>query len=137
MPKLEQWSPQILALLRIVTALLFLEHGLVKLFGFPTAFSGTSGPLPPLVAVAAVIELAGGALIAAGLFTRIAALICSGEMAVAYFMAHLPASFWPAINRGESAILFCFVFLYLVFAGPGAFSLDNALRGTRSVPVTA
>ena len=131
MPKLEQWSPQILALLRIVTALLFLEHGLVKLFGFPAPFSGTSGPLPPLEAVAAVIELVGGALIAAGLFTRIAAFICSGEMAVAYFMAHAPRGFFPMLNQGELAAIYCFVFLYFAIAGGRFLDLGQTHHKTR------
>ena len=127
MPNLTAWSPQALAVLRIMTALLFLEHGTMKLFGFPAPMPG---PLPPLIMAAAAIEIAAGALIALGLFTRIAALVASGEMAVAYFMSHASKSFWPILNMGEAAILFCFVFLFLVFAGPGAWALDNA-RGRR------
>ncbi len=80
---------------------------------------------------AAVIEIVGGALIAAGVFTRIAAFIASGEMAAAYFMAHAPVSFWPGVNQGDAAILFCFVFFYLVFAGPGAWTLDRSVRTSR------
>src|SRR5215475_6618842 len=127
MSQLEIWSPRVLAALRIITALLFIEHGLMKLVAFPAAVPGLPSPLPTLLVVAAAIEIVGGALIAVGLFTRIAAFICSGEMAVAYFMFHAPKSFWPAVNQGEGAILFSFVFLYLAFAGAGAWSLDALL----------
>jgi putative oxidoreductase len=129
---LDAWSPRVLAVLRITTALLFVEHGLMKLAHFSAAVSGVPDPLPPLLIAAAVIEVIGGLLIAAGLFTRSAAFLCSGEMAAAYFMAHAPQSFWPAVNQGGAAILFCFVFLYLVFAGPGAWSLDALIRGRRT-----
>ncbi|MEW5684203.1 MAG: DoxX family protein [Pseudomonadota bacterium] len=125
MPNVAAWSPGVLALLRIVTALLFMEHGLMKLIHFPAAQPGAPDPLPPMLLAAAVIEVVGGALIAAGLFTRLAAFICSGQMAVAYFMAHGSQGFWPALNGGEPAILFCFVFLYLAAAGPGAWSIDG------------
>jgi len=128
MSKLDAWSPYALALLRITSALIFMEHGLMKLFHFPAAHPGVPDPLPALLFVAAIIEVAGGVLIATGLLTRIAAFICSGQMAAAYFMAHAPKSFWPALNQGDSAILFSFVFLYLTFAGPGAWSLDALLR---------
>ena len=128
MPNLDAWSPRVLSILRIVTALLFMEHGLMKLFHFPAAQPGAPSPLPPLLLAGAVIEVAGGGLIALGLFTRAAAFICSGEMAVGYFMVHAPQGFYPAINKGEAAILYCFVFLYLVFAGPGFWSLDALIR---------
>jgi putative oxidoreductase len=121
--RLSAFSPQALALLRIVTALLFISHGTGKLLGFPD--TGMSPPLLSLAGFAGVLEIVGGILIVLGLFTRSAAFILSGEMAVAYFMAHAPHSFFPIVNQGESAVLFCFVFLYLVFAGPGAWSLDN------------
>jgi putative oxidoreductase len=102
----------------------------MKFFAFPAPFP-MPGPLPPLLMAAGVIELVTGVLIALGLFTRIAAFIASGEMAVGYFMMHASKSFWPAVNQGETAILFCFVFLYLAAAGPGAWSIDNArVRGT-------
>jgi len=127
MPDLETWSPRVLAAVRIITALLFIEHGLMKLVAFPAAVPGLPTPLPAILVAAALIEIVGGALIAVGLFTRITAFICSGEMAVAYFMFHAPQSFWPAVNNGDAAILYCFVFLYLAFAGGGAWSLDARL----------
>jgi putative oxidoreductase len=126
-------GPILLSVLRIVAALLFLEHGAIKLFGFPP---GSPMPMPAaftLLWFAAVIELVGGALIALGLFTRSAAFICAGEMALAYFMAHAPQGFFPAINMGDAAILFCFVFLYLAAAGPGAWSIDGARM--RNAPI--
>lgn len=109
-----------------MTGLLFVEHALSKFFGFPTAFP-VPGPLPPLLLAAGTIELVAGVLITFGLFTRTAAFIASGEMAIAYFMQHAPKSFWPLANGGEGAILFCFAFLYLVFAGPGPWSVDAML----------
>jgi putative oxidoreductase len=131
MPQLDTWSPRVLAVVRIITALLFIEHGLMKLVGFPAAVPGLPTPLPAILLAAAVIEIVGGALIAVGLFTRVAAFICSGQMAVAYFMFHAPQGLWPAVNQGEPAILFCFVFLYLAFAGAGAWSLDAYLPSSR------
>jgi putative oxidoreductase len=126
--RLDAWSPHARAILRIITGLLFVEHGLVKLVHFPVASPQIPDPLPALLVAAALIELVGGLLVTAGLFTRIAALVCSGEMAVAYFMAHAPRSFWPAVNQGEGAILYCFIFLYFVFAGGGAWRLDALVR---------
>lgn len=120
-----RWSPQLLGLLRIVAGLLFLAHGVVKLFGFPPGAEPGVQPLASLFGVGAVIELLTGALIAIGLFTRPAALIASGQMAVAYWMFHAPSSPYPVINGGEPAILFCFIFLYFVGSGPGAFSADK------------
>ena len=122
---LSRWQPQLLAILRIVVGLLFLEHATQKFWGFPVPFP-MSGPLPPLILAAGTIELIAGILVTIGLFTRLAAFIASGEMAVAYFYGHFPKGFWPAENMGEAAILFCFVFLYLAAAGPGAWSLDGA-----------
>jgi putative oxidoreductase len=121
--RLSPFRPQFLAILRIVTALLFLAHGTAKLLGFPE--TGMSPPLFSIFGLAGILEIVGGILLILGLFTRPVAFILAGEMAVAYFMAHAPESFFPIINRGESAILFCFVFLYLVFAGAGAWSLDH------------
>jgi putative oxidoreductase len=125
---LSRWQPQLLALLRIVVGLLFLEHGLSKFFGFPVPFPVQ--PLPPLLVAAGVIEVAAGALVTLGLFTCLAAFIASGEMAIGYWTWHFPKSPWPVANMGEGAILFCFVFLYLAAAGPGAWSVDGA-RGVR------
>ena len=123
LPWLGRWQPQLLALLRIVVGLLFLEHALSKFFAFPVPFP--VHPLPPLLIAAGVIELVTGLLVTLGLFTRIAAFIASGEMAVGYFMSHFPQGFWPIANKGEAAILFCFVFLYIAAAGPGAWSIDG------------
>ncbi|ASR06259.1 MULTISPECIES: DoxX family protein [Rhizobium] len=121
--RLSAYRPYGLAALRIITALLFIEHGTMKLFAFPVA--QMEGSLPPLMLFAALLELIGGILILVGLLTRPVAFLLAGEMAVAYFMAHAPSSFFPAVNQGDAAILFCFVFFYLVFAGPGAFAVDN------------
>lgn len=120
---LDKYESLILGIARIIVGLLFLEHGLMKLVGFPAAMG--DGHLPPLMLAAGVIELVGGALVTLGLFSRIAAFICSGQMAVAYFIAHAPQSFWPALNKGEAAILFCFFFLYLAAAGPGSLALNR------------
>ena len=128
MPNLDAWSPRVLSILRIITALLFMEHGLMKLFHFPAAQPGAPDPLPTMLLVAAWLEVVGGGLIALGLFTRLAAFVCSGEMAVAYFMAHAPQGLYPALNMGEAAVLYCFVFFYLIFAGPGPWSLDALIR---------
>ena len=120
---MDRWSPYVLSILRIAAALLFLEHGLSKLFGFPIP-----GPtLNNLLILAALIETVGGLLLLVGAYTRIVAFILSGEMAFAYFMAHAPRSFYPIANGGQGAILFCFIFLYLAFAGGGAWSVDRAL----------
>lgn len=118
------WAPRMLSVLRIMTALLFLAHGTQKLFGFPAPQY-----MPEAFTMgwfAAVIELVGGVLLTLGLFTRAAAFICAGEMAFAYFIAHFPKSFFPAVNGGDAAVLFCFVFLYLFVAGGGAWSVDAA-----------
>jgi putative oxidoreductase len=130
MTDLNRWSPQALGLLRIITALLFMEHGLMKLFGFPGPQPGTPDTLSTLLLIAALIETIGGALVALGLGTRIAAFLCSGEMAVGYFIAHFPRGFWPGLNEGDGAILYCFIFFYLIFAGPGAWSLDALFNRT-------
>lgn len=128
------WAPRVLALLRVVTALLFLEHATMKFLQFPAPIPGMTYPLPTIMLVAGTIEVVTSGLIVVGFHTRLAAFIASGEMAAAYFMAHAPQSFWPALNMGEPAVLFCFVFLYLAFAGAGAWALDNVLRATRRHP---
>ena len=121
---LDRWRPEALAVLRIMTALLFLAHGTGKLLGFPDI--GFRADLLSLPGIAAILEIVGGVLLVLGLFTRPVAFILSGEMAVAYFMAHAPQGFFPIVNQGELAVLYSFVFLYFVFAGAGAWSLDNA-----------
>jgi putative oxidoreductase len=116
------WTARMLSVLRIVAALLFMEHGTQKLFGFPASeFSPSIMTLPWF---AGVLEVFGGAALLLGVFTRPVAFVLSGQMAVAYWMAHAPGSAFPVVNGGDAAILFCFVFLYIVFAGPGAWSLD-------------
>jgi len=120
------WSPRLLSVLRIVSALLFMQHGSQKLFGFPPS-PQLSGPLPPLLLTAGVMEFFGGVLLLLGLFTRPVAFLLSGEMAVAYFRSHAPRGLWPVLNGGELSVLYCFLFLYLSVAGGGAWSVD-ALR---------
>ena len=120
---LSKYSPQILGVVRIVVGLLFLEHGLMKIVGFPAPMG--HGALPPMIMAAGIIELVGGALVVLGLFSRFAAFICSGEMAVAYFTAHMARGIYPAMNGGDPAILFCFIFLYLAAAGPGSFAINQ------------
>jgi putative oxidoreductase len=115
-----------LSILRIVVGLLFLEHGSQKILHFPP---GDHYPaIATMAGVSGLIELIGGTLFALGLFTRVAAFIMSGEMAVAYFMVHAPHGFYPVLNKGELAVVYCLVFLYFVFAGGGVFSLDAAMR---------
>ena len=120
------WAPRVLSLVRIVVGLLFLEHGTSKLFGFPhvAAFAH----LPPLILAAGIIETVGSILLILGLFTRWAAFIMSGEMAVAYFMVFAPRGFFPLLNHGDSLILYSFIFFYIFFVGPGPWSLDYLLR---------
>ena len=120
---LKMWSPRVLSFLRIMAALLFLAHGTQKLLEFPPRTFDVR-PLT-LIWTAGIIEVATGILLALGLFTRAAALLASGTMAVAYFLIHAPNGFHPALNGGEPAILFCFIFLYLAFAGPGRWSVDH------------
>jgi putative oxidoreductase len=127
------WSPQLLSILRLMSGLLFLEHGTSKLLGLPPSAMHPQGPPPPafmalLAHASGPIELIGGILLAIGLFTRPTAFILSGEMAVAYFTAHAPKGFFPMMgggNGGEIAVLYCFVFLYLAAAGGGPWSLDR------------
>ena len=122
-----RFAPYFYALLRIVAGLMFALHGSQKLLGFP----GGKPPVPvaSFIGVAGIIELAGGLMIALGLFASIAAFIASGEMAVAYFKAHFPQNFWPVLNQGELAVLYCFLFLYIAAAGSGIWSIDAVRRG--------
>lgn len=123
------WGPRMLSVLRIVVALLFIEHGTQKLFGFPIPPAGGQGPaMFTMLWYAAILEAAGGLLVLVGLFTRPVAFVLSGEMAVAYFMAHAPRGMFPAGNGGDAAVLFCFAFLYLAAAGAGPWSIDANRR---------
>ncbi|HVF54877.1 MAG TPA: DoxX family protein [Pyrinomonadaceae bacterium] len=122
------WASRLLSVLRIITGFLFMAHGGQKLFGFPAPMPGGGAPLMSLVGVAGILEFFGGLLILLGLFTRPVAFILSGLMAVAYFMGHAPGGFWPLVNKGETAVLYCFIFLYLAAAGGGAWSLDRLWR---------
>jgi putative oxidoreductase len=129
---LERYSPYALGVLRIVTALIFLLHGAQKLFGFPALPAG--GAMPEIFSFmwfGGALEFFGGLLLLGGLFTRCVAFVLAGEMAVAYWMFHAPKSIFPVLNGGDAAILYCFVFLYIVFAGPGAGSIDQAREGSR------
>jgi len=124
---LTKYQPQLLSILRIVAGLLFLEHGMQKILHFPPMAMAVPPNMAMIIMAAGWIELIGGALILVGLFTRIAAFICSGEMAVAYWFAHVAkGGFFPAVNGGDAAILFCFVFLYIAAAGPGPWSIDRS-----------
>jgi putative oxidoreductase len=130
--KLSAWAPRLLSVMRIVIAFTFMAHGTQKLFGFPpSAQPGPSPAMMSLPGIAGVLEFVGGALLLVGLFTRPVAFVLSGLMAVAYFMAHAPQGFWPIVNRGELAVVYCFVFLYLAAAGGGPWSLDAILRRVR------
>jgi putative oxidoreductase len=136
--RLPPWLPGVMhSLLRVVTGLLFIEHGLQKLFGLLVDPSQPwSGPPPAFSQfwVAGMLETFGGLLIVLGLVTRPVAFLLAGEMAVAYFTAHLPRSFWPVINGGEHTVLYCFIYLYLFATGPGPYSLDAAVRRRRLSP---
>ena len=121
--RMETWRPYILSILRIVVGLLFLEHGLSKVFGFPIPGPTLNG----LLVLAAFLETVGAFLFLVGAYTRIVAFILSGEMAFAYFIAHAPRSFFPLANQGELAIVYCFLFLYFAFAGGGPWSVDRAM----------
>jgi putative oxidoreductase len=123
----QSWAPRLLSVLRIIIGLLFIEHGTSKFFGFPSGGDTGSVALFSLIGLSGVLELVGGVLLTLGLFTRITAFILSGEMAVAYFVVHAPSSFFPLINRGEPAVFYCFLFLYIAAAGAGPWSID-ALR---------
>lgn len=129
-PSPPSFSSYVLSVVRIVVGLLFLEHGTAKYLGFPAMQRATE--TMSMSGVGGLLELIGGALIVVGLFTRPVAFLLCGEMAVAYFYAHFPRNFFPVINGGDAAILYCFVFLYLMFAGAGPWSLDALLTRGRS-----
>ncbi len=122
------WAPRVLSVLRIASALLFMQHGTMKLLDYPPSGQFADLQLVSIVGLAGILELFGGALLLIGLYTRPVAFILSGMMAVAYFMAHSPRGFFPILNDGELAALYCFVFLYLAFAGGGAWSVDALWR---------
>ncbi|HEX6002989.1 MAG TPA: DoxX family protein [Burkholderiales bacterium] len=129
----DAWAPRTLSVLRIVSAFLFMSHGTQKLLAFPAARVAPTDPLSPS-GIAGILELFGGALLLIGLFTRPVAFVLSGLMAFAYFIAHAPQGFWPLLNRGELAALYCYVFLYFAVAGGGSWSVDrwwqSRARGT-------
>jgi len=135
----KSWSPQLLSILRIVLAFLFIQVGSAKWFAFPAAVmpGGGTAPVGSLPWFAGVIEVVGGTLILFGLFTRPVAFILAGEMAFAYFMGHAGHGFWPVLNQGALAVIYCFLFLYYSAAGPGPWSLDALLarRRATSIPV--
>lgn len=131
------WAPRVLSILRIVAALIFLLHGTQKLFGFPAPPATGLPAAFTLFWFGAILELVGGLLLLAGLFTRPVAFILSGEMAFAYWMFHAPRNLFPTLNGGDAAILFCFVFLYLAVASGGPWSVDAALRRDGKLPAWA
>jgi putative oxidoreductase len=126
------WAPYLLSVLRIIAAFLFIQFGSAKLLAIPGAVmpGGGTAPLVSLPGFAGSLELVGGALLLLGLFTRPVAFLLSGEMAVAYFLGHAPHGFWPVLNQGSPAILFCFIWLYISSAGPGPWSIDARRRRT-------
>jgi putative oxidoreductase len=127
----QAWSPRLLSVLRIMTALMLLEHGTAKFFGFPHVAAFDNLQFMSLLGAAGVLEIGGGLLLLIGLFTRPVAFILSGFAAVAYFLAHAPQGFYPMLNQGEPAVLYCFILLYLSVAGGGAWSLDVTRRVKR------
>ena len=124
----DRWTPRLLGVLRIITGFLFIQHGTAKLLGIPHLAMFDGVQLFSLMGFAGLLELVGGALIILGLLTRPVAFVLSGQMAVAYFMAHAPQAFLPLVNQGELAVLYCFVFLFFSVAGAGAYSIDAALQ---------
>jgi putative oxidoreductase len=135
MNSLNRFADPVYCITRLIVGLLFACHGGQKILGFPPG--GPAGPLDTLGLAGAWIELAGGFLIAFGLFTRIAAFISAGEMMVAYFMAHHPKHFFPIVNKGELAVLYCWFFLFVVFYGPGRWSIDALIKGRARTPTSA
>jgi putative oxidoreductase len=131
--QLSEWEPRVLSIVRIVAGLLYLQHGLAKFFNFPVPFPGGQPAMLTLYWFAAIIEVFGSLLLILGLFTRAAAFIMSGEMAIAYFYVHMPrGGFFPLANGGEPVILYCFIFLYFFVAGGGAWSLDRMISSRRA-----
>src|SRR4051794_35507195 len=136
---IETWAPRALSILRIATGFMFMAHGMQKILGFPVARAAQT-VLLSTSGIAGLMELIGGALILLGLFTRPVAFLLSGEMAFAYFIAHAPQGFWPISmggNAGESAILYCFIFLYFAFVGAGVWSLDEMRSPASRTAITA
>ena len=134
-PARERWTGLFLSILRIVAALIFMQHGSQKLFHYPP--TGAPGPVMPLVlmsqtGLAGILEFFGGLCILLGFLTRPVAFLLSGEMAIAYFQVHAPRAFLPIVNRGELAVVLCFVFLYFAFAGGGTWSIDALIRSRRA-----
>jgi putative oxidoreductase len=127
------WAPYLLSLLRVVAGFLFMQVGTAKLFAFPAAImpGGGTAPIGSLPGIAGLLESVGGPFLILGLFTRPVAFLLSGEMAVAYFHSHAPQGFWPVLNQGAPAVLYCFLFLYFSSVGPGPWSLDAVLRSKR------
>ena len=136
----KDWAPQLLSILRIVLAFLFIQVGSAKWFAYPAAVmpGGGTAPVGSIYWFAAIIEVVGGTLILLGLFTRPVAFLLAGEMAVAYFKGHAPHGFWPVLNQGALAVIYCFLYLYISAAGPGPWSLDAlvARRRASTVPVS-
>ena len=132
------WAPYLLSVLRIIAAFVFMQFGSAKLLAIPAAImpGGGTAPVTSLPGFAGSLELVGGALLLLGLFTRPVAFLLSGEMAFAYFMGHAPQGFWPVLNQGTPAILFCLIWLYISSAGPGPWSLDALRGGTTYEPST-
>jgi putative oxidoreductase len=120
-----RWGPRLLSVLRVIAAFLFVAHGAQKLFAWPSAQAGQAVPLISMMGLAGVLEFFGGLLLLLGLFTRPVAFVLAGEMAVAYSMAHAPKGFWPILNHGELAVLYCFLFLYFGAVGGGPWSVDG------------
>jgi putative oxidoreductase len=124
----DRWAPRMLSILRIVAALIFIEHGTQKLFGFPAPSAQGFPEMLSLPWWQGIIEIVGGVLLLLGLFTRIVAFILAGDMAFAYWMVHGSKSLYPVLNAGDAAILYCFVFLYIACAGAGPWSLDGSVQ---------
>ena len=134
MSRWRSWAPQLLSVLRIAAAFLFMQFGTAKLFAFPAPImpGGGTAPVMSLIGFAAILEACGGLFLLIGLFTRPVAFLLSGEMAFAYFIGHAPAGFWPVLNQGTPAVLFTFLWLCISAAGPGPWSIDALRRPERA-----